>query len=94
MKKIFALLLCVILFCNDTTYTTLLAQKATTVPSQDTTNTQDTTEAKDATQNTTDSKNGASNDATTNPSLNIESASAVLIEGSTGSILYEKNKDE
>lgn len=93
MKKIFALLLCVILFCNDTTYTTLLAQKATTVPSQDTTNTQDTT-TKDAAQNTTESKNDASNDAATNAGLNIESASAVLIEGSTGSILYEKNKDE
>lgn len=93
MKKIFALLLCVVLFCNDTTYTTLLAQKATTVPSQDTTNTQDTT-TKDAAQNTTESKNDASNDAATNAGLNIESASAVLIEGSTGSILYEKNKDE
>ena len=93
MKKIFALLLSVILFCNDTTYTTLLAQKATTVPSQDTTNTQDTT-TKDAAQNTTESKNDASNDAATNAGLNIESASAVLIEGSTGSILYEKNKDE
>jgi len=28
------------------------------------------------------------------PELNITSASAVLIEGSTGTILYEKNKDE
>lgn len=94
MKKIFALLLCIVLFCNDTTYTTLCAQNVTTTPSQDTTNTQDTTETKDAKQNTKDTKNAASNDASTNPDLTIESASAVLIEGSTGSILYEKNKDE
>ncbi|HAU86750.1 MAG TPA: D-alanyl-D-alanine carboxypeptidase [Lachnospiraceae bacterium] len=94
MKKIFALLLCVVLFCNDTAYATLFAQNATATPSQDTTNTQDTTETKDAKQNTKDSKNAVSSNATTNPDLTIESASAVLIEGSTGSILYEKNKDE
>lgn len=87
MKKIFAVLLCIVLFCNDTTYSTLLAQSATAAPSQDTTNAKDKTPA-------ADSENSTGNAAENNPDLNIASASAVLVEGSTGSILYEKNKDE
>lgn len=88
MKKIFALLLCVVLFLSDTAYQTLLAQSATSAPSQD------ATETKDKSKDTQDSANDTSGDTAANPELNIDSASAVLIEGSTGSILYEKNKDE
>lgn len=45
------------------------------------------------TKDTSNTTNTPSN-PTNNPDLNITSASAVLMEGSTGSILYEKNKDE
>ncbi len=82
MKKILALLLCVVMIASDTTCATLLAEKVTATPTKETE------------QTTSDSKKDVSEDMTANPNLNIESASAVLIEGSTGSILYEKNKDE
>ncbi|SES91524.1 D-alanyl-D-alanine carboxypeptidase family protein [[Clostridium] polysaccharolyticum] len=88
MKKLFALLLCIVLFFSDTAYGTLFAQSTTSAPSEDAADT------KAKSKDTQDSANDASGDSKTNPDLNIGSASAVLIEGSTGSILYEKNKDE
>lgn len=85
MKKIFAFLLCVVLFCTNASHMEIIAQNAATAATQDTT-------TNDAAQDTADS--AAPSDTADNPNLNITSASAVLIEGSTGSILYEKNKDE
>lgn len=89
MKKLFALLLCVVLFCNEPN-ATLIAQSVTKAPTQDIIDTQDIGLDMKAPKNTADS----TENTTDNPDLNITSASAVLIEGSTGSVLYEKNKDE
>lgn len=88
MKKIFAFLLCVVLFCTNVSHIEIIVQGAATVPTQETTTNENTGEPED----TTDS--GSPDGTAENPDLNVTSASAVLIEGSTGSILYEKNKDE
>lgn len=94
MKKIFALLLCIVLFCNATTFSTLLVQSATKEPSQEITNEKDKTSDSDAKENTSNDAESKEETTENNPDLNITSASAVLLEGSTGSILYEKDKDE
>lgn len=92
MKKIFALLLCGVLLLIQLDTVTLCATEVTqetAAPTQDVTK-QDGTKASD----TTNAAGQATANATDNPDLNVTSASAVLIEGSTGAILYEKNKDE
>lgn len=89
MKKIVTILLCAVLFLSDP-HVLMASQSVTKAPSQDTTNAQDT----DSKEKAGKTKDDANNGATQNPDLNISSASAVLIEGSTGSVLYEKNKDE
>lgn len=105
MKKIFAFLMCGVFLISEIPVATIYA---TEVTQETSTPTQNTTTQGTAPQDT-NTKNGAaaadngtgtaaigqsSESTTDNPDLNISSASAVLIEGSTGSILYEKNKDE
>jgi len=89
MKKIFTFLLCGVLIGAQLTTSAAASQTVSAPPTQTANeNTGSETDEKKSTggQNTTNGTN--------NPDLNITSASAVLIEGSTGSILYEKNKDE
>lgn len=90
MKKIFAFLLSGVLICAQFTGSVAVAQSVSTPPTNKAT-TNDT--AGQDTEDTSNTTNTPSNPAN-NPDLNITSASAVLMEGSTGSILYEKNKDE
>lgn len=104
MKKIFAFLLSGVLICTQFTGNVAVAQSVSTPPTNKAATNEnsagseagnDDTAANGTTTNDTagqDEKD--TSNPTNNPDLNITSASAVLMEGSTGSILYEKNKDE
>lgn len=85
MKKLFAILLCAVLLCSNQSL--LIIAESTVSP-----NSQETTKDNSTKEGAKESK--SAQEPAQNADLNIESASAVLIEGSTGSILFEKNKDE
>ncbi len=93
MKKIFAFLLSGAILCNQLVGPIISAETVKTSPMPTEQTIQDNSNTRDSSTNDVNMKN--TNQTTTeNPDLNITSASAVLLEGSTGSILYEKNKDE
>lgn len=93
MKKIFAFLLSGVILCNQLVGTIISAETVKTSPMPTEQTTQDNSNTHDLSTNDVN-MNNTNQTTTENPDLNITSASAVLLEGSTGSILYEKNKDE
>ena len=99
MKKIFAFLLCGVLLLTQLNVVTICATQTaeeTAAPTNDKTVQRTTAQDTNHKNGAADAENttGTAGQTTDNPELNITSASAVLMEGSTGAILYEKNKDE
>ena len=99
MKKIFAFLLCGVLLLTQLNVVTICATQTaeeTAAPTNDKTVQRTTAQDTNHKNGAADAENttGTAGQTTDNLELNITSASAVLMEGSTGAILYEKNKDE